>query len=62
MWIQLDGAAPHYARIVRDFLNERYPHRWIGRHGSIAWLARSPDLTSPDFYFWGYLKNVIYEQ
>jgi len=27
MWIQLDGAAPHYTRIVRDFLNKRYLHR-----------------------------------
>ncbi|EFN63829.1 hypothetical protein EAG_00111, partial [Camponotus floridanus] len=41
MWMQLDGAAPHYARIVRNYLNEQYPHRWIGRGGPIAWPARS---------------------
>jgi hypothetical protein len=23
-------------------------------------MARSPDLTSPDFYLWGYLKNKVY--
>lgn len=62
MWIQLDGAPPHFALIVRDFLNQTYPNRWIGRGGPIAWPARSPDLTSPDFYLWGYLKNVVYEQ
>ncbi|EFN72427.1 hypothetical protein EAG_03551, partial [Camponotus floridanus] len=55
MWMQLDGAAPHYARIVRNYLNEQYPHRWIGRGGPIAWPARSPDLTSPDFFLWGYV-------
>lgn len=62
MWIQLDGAPPHYANIVRNFLNTHYTGRWIGRLGPVAWPPRSPDLTSPDFYLWGYLKNVVYEQ
>ena len=62
MWLQLDGAGPHYARIVRNSLNETYPDRWIGRLGPVAWPPRSPDLTSPDFYLWGYLKNVVFEQ
>ncbi|OXU16263.1 hypothetical protein TSAR_012619, partial [Trichomalopsis sarcophagae] len=62
MWIQLDGAPPHYARIVRDYLNTRYNGRWIGRGGPVAWPPRSPDLTPPDFYLWGYLKNVVYAQ
>ncbi|KAL6418033.1 hypothetical protein ACFW04_012388 [Cataglyphis niger] len=47
MWLQLD-AASHYAQI------------WIGR-GPIAWPACSPDLTFPDFYLWGYIKNVVFE-
>lgn len=34
----------HYARAVRDYLNEEYPDRWIGRSGSILWPPRSPDL------------------
>ncbi|XP_036145999.1 uncharacterized protein LOC118646659 [Monomorium pharaonis] len=62
LWIQLDGAPPHYTRYVRDYLNETYNDRWIGRGGPVAWPARSPDLTSPDFFLWGYLKNVVYEQ
>ena len=56
MWLQQDGAPPHYARIVRDFLNERFNNRWIGRGGPVAWPPRSPDQTSPDFYLWGFLK------
>ncbi|XP_031777035.1 uncharacterized protein LOC116415815 [Nasonia vitripennis] len=62
IWVQLDGAPPHFARILRTFLNERYPNQWIGRGGPVAWPPNSPDLTSPDFYLWGYLKNTCYEQ
>lgn len=61
MWIQLDGAAPHYSRHVRAYLNTHFNGKWIGRGGHVAWPARSPDITSPDFYLWGYLKNVTYE-
>ena len=32
---QQDGAPPHYSRIVRNYLDEHYPGRWIGRRGSI---------------------------
>lgn len=62
MWIQLDGAPPHYAHIVRNFLDAKYPDRWIGRGGPVAWPARSPNLTSPDFYLWGFLKNVVFAE
>jgi len=33
-----------YARIVRMFLNQRFPNRWIGRGGPVLWPPRSPDL------------------
>jgi hypothetical protein len=36
--------------------------RWIGRRGSIEWPARSPDLSPCDFFFWGYLKNIVYRK
>lgn len=26
-----------------------------------TWPPRSPDLTSPDFFLWGYLKGVVYQ-
>ena len=54
MWLHQDGAPPHFARIVRAFLNEYYGNRWIGRGGPVNWPACSPDLTSPDFYLWGF--------
>lgn len=62
MWMQLDGAAPHYSRIIREYLNVIFPGRWIGRAGPTAWPPRSPDLTSPDFFLWGYLKNIVYAE
>lgn len=47
---QQDGAPPHYTVQVRQFLNERFPGRWIGRRGAIEWPARSPDLNPLDFF------------
>ncbi|XP_066149124.1 uncharacterized protein [Euwallacea fornicatus] len=57
---QQDGAPPHYAIPVRQFLDETFPDRWIGRRGAIEWSARSPDLSPLDFFLWGHLKSKIY--
>lgn len=62
LWLQQDGASPHFAVIVRQFLNNHYNGRWIGRGGPVNWPANSPDMTSPDFFLWGYVKNVVYAQ
>lgn len=63
LWLQHDGAPCHRSLIVRGFLNQRYPRRWIGIGSNVTeWPPRSPDLTSPDFFLWGYLKNVVYAQ
>ena len=53
--------APHYARTVEDYLNVRFNNKWIGRGSPIQWPTRSPDLSYPDFYLWGFLKNTIYK-
>lgn len=46
-----DGASPHIAPNVRDFLTGNF-HGWIGRgEGGIeAWPARSPDFNPLDFF------------
>ena len=47
---QQDGAGPHYGRGVRQYLWQKFQHRWIGRGAPVAeWPARSPDLTPLDF-------------
>lgn len=58
---QQDGAPPHFAAQVRQYLNGRFPGRWIGRRGPVQWPARSPDLTPLDFFLWGHLKSQVYK-
>lgn len=60
MWFQHDGAPPHNALRVRNLLDRRYPGRWIGRGGPVAWPPRSPDLNPLDFFLWGHLKGKVY--
>ncbi|KAJ4435156.1 hypothetical protein ANN_23732 [Periplaneta americana] len=55
-----DGAPAHFSRTVRRYLDRRFPNRWIGRSGPIAWPPRSPDLNPVDFYLWGHLKSLVY--
>ncbi|KAJ4450783.1 hypothetical protein ANN_02213 [Periplaneta americana] len=43
-----------------QYLDRRFPDRWIGRGGPIAWPPRSPDLNPLDFYLWGHLKSLVY--
>ena len=54
-------APAHYALVVREWLDEWFPNMWIGRRGPIEWPPRSPDLTPPDFFLWGYLRDKIYQ-
>lgn len=62
MWFQQDGAPPHFAVNVKEWLNQQFPGRWIGRGSAINWPARSPDLTPLDFFLWGYVKEIVYKE
>ncbi|KAJ4432395.1 hypothetical protein ANN_21014 [Periplaneta americana] len=55
-----DGAPAHFSRTARRYVDRRFPDRWIGRGGPIAWPPRSPDLNPLDFYLWGHLKSLVY--
>ncbi|CAF4207689.1 unnamed protein product [Rotaria sordida] len=59
-WFQHDGSPAHYSQIARDYLEEMFPDRWIGRRGTVEWPPRSPDLTPPDFFAWGVVKDAVY--
>jgi hypothetical protein len=50
IFLMQDGASPHYGLDVREWLDQKFPARWIGRRDLIHWPARSPDLTSADFF------------
>lgn len=57
VWFQQDGCPAHFGVSVRDYLNQAFPNRWIGRGGTLNWPARSPDLAPCDF-FYGVILNV----
>jgi len=61
MYFQHDEAPPHYTRHVRDYLNESFPNRWLGRGVPVTWPPRSPDLTPLDYYLLGHMKTLVYE-
>ena len=56
-YFQQDGAPPHYGICVRRWLDQQFPHSWIGCRGPMEWPARSPDLNPLDFYLWGVLEG-----
>lgn len=62
IWFQLDGAPPHFARNVRNYLHQIFPNRWIGRgrDAPVQWPPRSPDLTPLDYSVWGCMKDFVY--
>ena len=59
-WFQQDGAPPHTAKATREFLRTQFPGRLISLYEDNEWPPYSPDLTPPDFFLWGYLKDHIY--
>ena len=56
---QQDGVLPHFAHIVRNYLNETFPGRWIGRGSPRFWAARSHDLTPLDFCAWSHINTPV---
>lgn len=60
LWFQQDGATAHTARPTMAILREIFGSRIISRFSDFKWPPRSPDLTAPDFFLWGYLKGKVY--
>jgi hypothetical protein len=49
---------------VREFLDEQFPGRWIGRGSAsspapLKWPPQRPDLTTPDNSLWGIIKSHV---
>ena len=61
--LQQDRTSALFEIHVRDYLNETFPGRWIGRGSAspapFAWPPRSPDLTTPDNALWGFIKEQV---
>jgi len=60
VWFQQDGATAHTSRRSLSILREMFPGHLISLRGDIGWPVRSPDLSSCDFFLWGYLKAMVY--
>ena len=56
-YFQQDGATPHTATAVQEWLGEKFGSKFIRKD---KWPPRSPDLNPCDFYLWGHLKQVAY--
>jgi hypothetical protein len=60
IWFQQDGVTAHTARQSMAVLQPPFRGRLVSRFGNINHPARSPDLTTPDFFLWGYLKSQVF--
>lgn len=61
IWFQQDGATSHTAAISMAELRRHFrPDHIVSRFGAVNWPSRSPDLTPPDFFLWGFLKSTVY--
>lgn len=59
MFLQQDGASPHYSNQEHAALETCFPGKWISRADLISSPPQSSDFTPLDF-FRGYKKNVVY--
>jgi hypothetical protein len=59
---QQDGAPAHFGAIVHTALAKRFPGGWIGRIGRLIGPPRTPYLTPRDFFFWGYIRDIMHSQ
>ncbi|CAM1304959.1 Uncharacterised protein r2_g1479 [Pycnogonum litorale] len=59
-WFQQDGASSHTSNLSRDWLKKNFGDRVISLKTDFEWAPHSPDLSPPDFFLWGYLKDRVY--
>lgn len=62
IYFQQDGAPAHNFRDVVAMMQRLFEDRWMGTNGPINWPPRSPDLSPLDFFFWGLIKNQVYQR
>ena len=60
IYYQHKGASPHFSQVARQYLNHKFPNRWIGSGSEQNWPPRSPDLNSLDYRVWGYMKAMVF--
>jgi hypothetical protein len=56
-YFQQDGATAHTAHMSMALLDNVFAERIISK---TIWPPRSPDLSPPDFFLWGAMKNSVH--
>ena len=56
-YFQQDGTTAHAAHMSVALLDDAFADRIISK---TVWPPRSPDLSPPDFFLWGAMKNSVY--
>ena len=59
-WFQQDGATSHIGLGNLGYLEDHFQGQLISRMSAFPYPPRSPDLTPPDFYLWGHLKEFCF--
>ncbi len=58
-WFQQDGAPGHSAGSTTDLLREFFGERLIAKG---LWPPRSCDMTPPDYFLWGMVKDYVFSR
>jgi hypothetical protein len=58
-WFQQESSTAHTAASSVEILHEFFGQNIISKG---VWPPRSPDLKSPDFFLWSYLKDNVYQR
>uniref|UniRef100_A0A914CN24 DUF4817 domain-containing protein n=1 Tax=Acrobeloides nanus TaxID=290746 RepID=A0A914CN24_9BILA len=57
-----DDSKAHLSADVTAYLEQQFPHHWIGTGSTYAaWPHHSPDLSPINFFLWGYIKGRVYK-
>ena len=51
---------PHTSNKSLDWIKNHFGSRVISRKCDHEWAPYSPDLSPPDYYLWGFLKDRVY--
>ena len=62
IYLQQDGAPSHNSGLLRPFLENNFPQRWIGTNGPVRWPPRSPDHSILDFFYGDIWKTKFIKQ
>jgi hypothetical protein len=60
VWFQQDGATPHTAARVLQWLDNTFGDQYISYRIANVWPPHSPDLNPLGFFLWGFLKDSVF--